>query len=75
MDVAGEGAAPGRVHVLQAAKAAELPVAVAAQAIDELLGCVTPQLLSDLAKALPLRTDTVKTVQRAMQINHARLAQ
>lgn len=74
MDVAGEGAAPGRVHVLQAAKAAGLPVAVAKQAIDELLGCVTPQLLSQLAKELPLRTDTVKTVLRALQLNQARLA-
>ena len=75
MDVAGEGAAPGRAHVLKAAKTAGLPVAAAAQAIDELLGCATPQLLSELAKALPLRTETIKTVQRAMQLNHARLAQ
>jgi serine/threonine-protein kinase HipA len=73
MDVAGVGAAPEREHVLKAAKAAGLPVTLAAQAIDELLDCVTPQLLSELAKALPLRVDTVKTVQRAMQINRARL--
>jgi serine/threonine-protein kinase HipA len=73
MDVAGVGVAPEREHVLKAAKAAGLPVTLAAQAIDELLDCVTPQLLSELAKALPLRVDTVKTVQRAMQINRARL--
>jgi len=74
MDVAGEGIAPEREHVLKAAKAAGLPVAVAMQAIDELLDCVTPQLLSELAKTLPLRLDTVKTVQRAMQLNRTRLA-
>lgn len=73
MDVAGEGAAPEREHVLKAAKAAGLPMTVAAQAIDELLDYVTPQLLSELAKALPLRLDTVKTVQRAVELNRARL--
>jgi serine/threonine-protein kinase HipA len=75
MDIAGVGAAPGRPHVLKAAKAAGLPVAIAAQAMDEILGCATPQLLLELAKALPLRTETVKTVHRAMQANSARLAQ
>lgn len=74
MDVAGEGANPERKHVLQAAKAAGLPVAVAEQAIDELLDCATPQLLLELAKALPLRTETVKTVYSAMQVNYERLA-
>ena len=73
MDVAGEGAAPGRRHVLKAAKAAGLPAAVAEQAIDELLGIATPQLLLDLAKALPLRTETVEMVHGAMQVNYARL--
>ncbi len=73
MDVAAEGAAPGRAHVLKAAKAAGLPMTTAAQAIDEVLDYVTPQLLSELAKALPLRLETVKTVQRAMQLNRTRL--
>lgn len=75
MDIAGEGAAPERKHVLKAAQAAGLPVAVAAQAIDELLGIATPQLLLELAQALPLRTTTVQTIHRAMQLNYARLAQ
>lgn len=74
MDVAGERTAPERQHVLKAAKAAGLPVAVAAQAIDELLGCATPKLLLELAKALPLHTGTVETVHSAMQVNYARLA-
>jgi serine/threonine-protein kinase HipA len=74
MDVADEGTAPGRSHVLQAAKAAGLPVAVAEKAIDELLGSATPELLLELAKTLPLRRDTVATVHSAMQVNYARLA-
>jgi len=75
MDIAGEGAAPERKHVLKAAQAAGLPVEVAAQAIDELLGIATPQLLLKLAQALPLRSTTVQTIHRAMQLNYARLAQ
>lgn len=74
MDVAGEAVAPERHHVLKAANAAGLPTAVAAQAIDELLACATPELLLAFAKTLPLRTETVKTVHRAMQLNAARLA-
>lgn len=74
MDVAGEAVAPKRNDVIRAAKAAGLPVAVAERAIDELLGCATPELLLALAKTLPLSTQTMKTVHRAMQLNFARLA-
>lgn len=74
MDIAGEGAAPTRKHVLQVAQSAGLPAAVAAQAIDELLTIATPALLLELAKALPLRASTVKLVHAAMQLNYARLA-
>ena len=74
MDVAGVGASPERAHVVKCAKAAGLPVAVAEQAIDELLDSATPEVLLELSKTLPLRTETVKTVHRAMQLNYARLA-
>ncbi len=74
MDINGEGAAPERKHVLNAAKATGLPKAVAEQAIDELLGNATPQLLLELAKSLPLGVATVKSLHSAMQINFARLA-
>ena len=74
MDVAGEGAAPERKHVLKAATAAGLPVAIAAQAIDELLDTANPQLLLELAEALPLSTTAVKTLHLAMKKNYARLA-
>lgn len=74
MDVAGVGAAPERADVVKCAKAAGLPVAVAEQAIDELLEIATPELLLELAKMLPLRSETVRTVHRAVQFNYARLA-
>ena len=74
MDVAGEGKAPGRDHILQAAKAAGLSPAIAAQAIDELLACATPDLLLNLAADLPLRKQTVTLVHQAMQANHTRLS-
>jgi serine/threonine-protein kinase HipA len=74
MDVAGVGAAPERADVVKCAKAAGLPVEVTEQAIDEILEIATPELLLELAKMLPLRSETVKTVHRAMQVNYARLA-
>ena len=74
MDVAGEGLAPERKHVLQAAKAAGLPMAVAEQAIDDILDKATPQLLLGLSSTLPLRPDSVKTIHNAMTLNFARLA-
>ncbi len=74
MDDNGEGAAPERKHVLNAAKAAGLPKAVGEQAIDELLGNATPQLLLELAKSLPLGVASVKSLHSAMQIIFARLA-
>lgn len=74
MDVAGVGAAPERADVVKCAKAAGLPVEVTEQAIDEILEIATPELLLELAKMLPLRSETVKTVHRAVQVNYARLA-
>lgn len=74
MDVAGVGAAPERADVVKCAKAAGLPVEVTEQAIDEILKTATPELLLELAKMLPLRSETVKTVHRAVQVNYVRLA-
>ncbi|MFT3815698.1 MAG: type II toxin-antitoxin system HipA family toxin [Acidovorax sp.] len=74
MDVAGEGKAPTRGHVLQAAREAGLPPAVAEAAIDEVLSLATPSVLLAMAQDLPLRPSTVDTVQEAMQEHHARLA-
>jgi hypothetical protein len=68
------GQHPSAADVVKCAKAAGLPVEVTEQAIDEILETATPELLLELAKMLPLRSDTVKTVHRAVQVNYARLA-
>ena len=73
MDVAGEGKAPTRSHILAAAEKAGLPTSVTARAIDELLEQATPSLLKQLAKTLPLKTATITMVHQAMIANHARL--
>lgn len=75
MGVAGEGKMPARQHVLKAAQEAGLPLAVAKEAIDEVLSLATPEVLVVLAQDLPLRTSTVDTVHRAVKAHHARLAQ
>lgn len=74
MDIAGEGKAPTREHVLKAAKSAGLAPAVATAAIDELLQCATPEMLKSLAANLPVRKKTLAMVHQAMSANHARLA-
>lgn len=74
MDIAGEGLAPTRQHVLQAAQAAGLNRAVACAAIDEVLEKATPRLLLELANSVPLIGGTLKKVHAAMQTNFNRLA-
>lgn len=73
MDVAGEGKAPARAHVLAAAEKAGLSAGVAGRALDEMLEQATPALLKQLAKGLPLTASTLATVHQAMTVNHARL--
>jgi serine/threonine-protein kinase HipA len=73
MDVAGEGQAPARSHVLAAAAKAGLPASVASRALDEVLELATPALLKELAKGLPLMASSLATVHQAMSANHTRL--
>jgi serine/threonine-protein kinase HipA len=74
MDVAGEGQAPTRQHVLKAAQAAGLSRAVAEAAIDEVLQKATPAQLLEFASSLPLMDRSLKQVHAAMQANHDRLS-
>jgi serine/threonine-protein kinase HipA len=73
MDVAGEGKAPARGHLLAAAAKAGLPSDVASRHLDDMLERITPDLLLQATKELPLRAITVKTVHSAVRGNHARL--
>lgn len=74
MDMAGEGQAPARAHVLAAAQQTGLPANVAARALDEVLEHLTPDVFTHMAKDLPLRAATQVMVHRAMTGNHGRLA-
>ncbi len=73
MDVAGEGRAPARSHVLAAAQQAGLANSVAGRALDEVLEQATPTVLTHLAKDLPISAATLATVHQAMSANHTRL--
>lgn len=73
MDMAGEGKAPTRTHVLAAAQQAGLPTAVAAKAVDEVLEHLSPDVFMHMAKDLPLKAATQAMVYQAMTANHARL--
>lgn len=74
MDIAGEGQAPAREHVLAAAEKAGLSASLAGRMLDDLLERVTPPLFLTVAQALPLTRSTVAMVHRAMSTNHARLS-
>lgn len=74
MDIAGEGHAPHRQHVLKAAQAAGLSRSSAEEAIDEVLEKATPALLLELANGLPLTEATLGQVHTAMQANFQRLS-
>ncbi len=74
MDVAGEGKAPTRSHLLAAAAKAGLPTNVAVRTLDEMLERITPDILLQFAKQLPLYSTTVSMVHAAMQAHHRRLS-
>ena len=74
MDVAGEGKAPGRAHIVQAALAAGLSKKEAGSTIDEVLDGVTDAAFKTQAKALPIRAKTVVMVAQAIDENRKRLA-
>jgi serine/threonine-protein kinase HipA len=74
MDIAGEGRAPTRQNVLQAAQAAGLPRSVAEEVIDDILATATPQVLLELAVSVPLMAGTLSRVHAAMQANFNRLS-
>lgn len=73
MDVAGEGKAPARSHVLAAAAKAGLSASIASRTLDELLEQATPALLKQLAQDLPLKASSLATVHQTMTANHVRL--
>ena len=74
MDIAGEGRAPSRQHVIKAAQTAGLSRVLAEETIDAVLDKATPHLLLELADSVPLTQGTLKQVHAAMQANFNRLS-
>ena len=74
MDIAGEGRAPTRQHVIKAAQTAGLSRVLAEETIDAVLDKATPHLLLELADSVPLTQGTLKQVHAAMQANFNRLS-
>ena len=74
MDIAGEGRAPTRQHVVKAAQTAGLSRALAEEAIDAVLDKATPHRLLALADSVPLTQGTLRQVHAAMQANFNRLS-
>lgn len=74
MDVAGEGKAVHRAHLMTAATQAGLPSHVARRALDEMLAQASPSRLLQLAQDLPLGKATITVVHEALSAHHARLS-
>ena len=73
MDVAGEGLAPGRAHVLKVALAGGLKGAAAEAVIDTMLGQLTVEALREEAASLPISGHAVDTVAKVIEANRSRL--
>lgn len=74
MDVAGEGMAPTRAHVLAVARAGGLKPTEAGKVIDTMLGHLTMDTLRQEAAQFPVQRRTLDTVAAAVDANRARLA-
>ena len=74
MDIAGEGTAHTRAHVVKAALAAELSAKDTGAIIDEMLECASGTSFLKLGKDLPIRGKTLTTVAKSIEINRKRLA-
>ena len=73
MDVMGEGRAPGRSHIVQAARAAGLHEKDTADIIDRMLDQGSNIALRTLAGGLPIRARRLKEVGQAIEENRRRL--
>lgn len=71
MDVEGEGAAPGRSHLLSLANKAGLREKDAKETIDKI--CGVSSLLKSLVAPLPLKKSTLSLITKAIESNRKRL--
>ena len=73
MDVGGEGFAPSRAHILKVARAGGLKDAEAEAIIDSMLNALTVEAFQHEAGQLPVSSQSVNTVVKAIKGNRSRL--
>ena len=74
MDIAGEGKAPTRSHIVPAAHGAGLAAKDTEAIIDAVFASVTDKVFRTLARGLPVRAATVNAVANMIEGNRKRLA-
>ena len=73
LDIAGEGKAPARDHIIKAAESAGLSAKDTNQIIDELVATTSDESFKRLAKELPIKAKTVTEVAKIIDGNRKRL--
>lgn len=71
MDICGEARAPSRAHLLQLAKKSGIAQTVAVETIGRT--AAVAERLDDFVSELPIRTETLKAIKKAVKSNRERL--
>ena len=72
MDICGEARSPGREHLLQLASKTGIAERAAVETIDRLVAVVDG--FTDFVADLPIRKETLLSIEKAVKANRARLA-
>lgn len=72
MDICGEARTPGRKHLLQLASKTEITELMATKTIDRLVAVADS--FSEFTGGLPIRKETLASIEKAVKANLARLA-
>ncbi len=71
MDICGEARTPSRKHLLQLASKTGVPEGAAEEIIGRI--AIVAESFGDFAGNLPIRTETLKSIEKAVKSNRARL--
>jgi serine/threonine-protein kinase HipA len=71
MDMCGEARTPARKHLLQLANESGIAERTAVQSIDRI--ATVAEQITDFAGDLPIRTETLKLIEKAVKSNRARM--
>jgi serine/threonine-protein kinase HipA len=71
MDICGEARTPARKHLLQLANETDIDERIAVQTIDRI--ATVAEQFTDFVTDLPIRTETLKVIAKAVKSNRARI--